>query len=121
MFRILIADDSYIMRNNLKEIFKSKGYKVVAEATNGKEACHYFDEFTPDLVTMDINMPVMNGIEAVKEIKSKHPGAKIIMVSAENQKGLLFEALKAGAVHYIVKPIVTNKVLTIVDEVRRQK
>ncbi len=115
--RVLIADDSYIMRNNLRKIFEDNGMEVVAEATNGMQACFEYSCHLPDLVTMDINMPIMDGLTALKKIIAKHPDARIIMVSAEGQKHKLFQAMKSGAKHFLVKPIAKEKTITIVMEV----
>ncbi len=115
--RVLIAEDSFVMRNNLRQIFEGNNFEVVAEATTGVQACHQYDHHLPDLVTMDINMPVMDGITALKNIIAKHPDARIIMVSAEGQKRQLLQALKLGAKHYLVKPINEEKTLTTVMEV----
>jgi two-component system chemotaxis response regulator CheY len=115
--KILIVDDSIIMRRNLKEILTEAGHSVVAEASDGKKAVMEYESHMPDLVTMDITMPVMNGIEAVKKIISKNPEAKIIMISALDQRNMVFEALENGASHYIVKPITPENVLAVIGAV----
>ncbi len=115
--RVLIAEDSFIMRNNLRQIFESSNFEVVAEAATGIQACYDYDHYKPDLVTMDINMPVMDGITALKNIINKYPEAKIIMVSAEGQRKKLLQAMKYGAKHYLVKPINKEKTLETVKEV----
>ncbi len=115
--RVLIADDSYVMRNNLRKIFEDHGMEVVAEAANGMQACFEYDRHLPDLVTMDINMPVMDGLTALKNIIARHPDAKVIMVSAEGQKNRLFQAIKNGAKHFLVKPITKEKTIEITEEV----
>lgn len=117
MMRVLVADDSFVMRNNLKKIFEKNGFKIVGEASNGREVCLAYDRLLPDLVTMDINMPVMDGISALKKIRKKHPQARIIMISAEGQKSMLFQAIKAGAKHFLVKPITSTKTMEVVEEV----
>jgi YesN/AraC family two-component response regulator len=117
MARILIVDDSIVMRKNLVTIFSDAGHEVVGQASNGKQAVSMYSELMPDLVTMDISMPVMRGIDAVKEIITLHPGAQIIIISALNQKQMVFEALNYGAKHYVIKPIVPNKVLGVINEV----
>lgn len=117
MAKILIVDDSMIMRRNLKAILAEAGHSVIAEASNGKEAVMEYENHMPDLVTMDITMPVMNGIEAVKQIMSKFPEAKIIMISALDQRNMVFEALENGASHYIVKPITPDNVLSVIGAV----
>ncbi len=117
MARILIVDDSMIMRRNLKTILTEAGHTIVGEATNGKEAFAAYATHMPDLVTMDINMPVMNGIESVKRIIEIFPEARIVMISALEQRHMVFEALKSGAKHYIVKPIVEDKVVEVITQV----
>lgn len=121
MARILIVDDSAIMRKNLVFIFNNNGHEVVGEAVNGKQAITLYQELKPDLVTMDISMPLMNGVNAVKSIIDIDANAKIVMISALNQKQMVFEALNNGAKHYIIKPIEANKVLGIVNEVLEDK
>ncbi|XVE29074.1 response regulator [Wukongibacter baidiensis] len=117
MARILIVDDSFIMRKNLKNILTKEGHTIAGEASNGKQAVIAYKETKPDLVTMDITMPTMDGIEACKQIAGENPEAKIIMISALDQKRKVFEALNNGAKHYILKPITKEKVIKIVDEV----
>ncbi len=117
MARILIVDDSIIMRRNLKVILTQAGHEVVSEASNGKEAYMEYEKHLPDIVTMDITMPVMNGIDAVKKIVGSFPNARVIMISALDQRNMVFEALENGAKHYIIKPITPDKVLTVLDAV----
>lgn len=116
MKRILIVDDSSIMRKNLRLILNREGYEVAAEASNGEEACRAYAEHKPDLVTMDITMPVMNGIEAVQTIIRSDPQAKIMVISAFDQRSMLFEAIENGAKHYIIKPITADKLLQAVRQ-----
>ncbi len=115
--RILIVDDSMIMRRNLKTILIQAGHSIIAEASNGKEAFIEYEKHMPDLVTMDITMPIMNGIEAVKKIINKFPEAKIVMISALDQRNMVFEALENGAKHYVIKPIAPENVLAVLDSV----
>lgn len=117
MAKILIVDDSIIMRKNLEFILKNSNHQIVGQATNGKQAVELYKECKPDLVTMDISMPFMSGTDAVSEIISIDPSAKIIMISAINQKQLVFEAIKKGAKHYIVKPIDAENVIKTIDSV----
>jgi len=111
---ILIVDDSLIMRRNLRTILERNGHVVVAEATNGEDAIRLFELHHPDLVTMDITMPIMNGIEAVKRITTKYTKAIIIVISAFDQRSMLFEAMENGAKQYIIKPITEAKLLQAV-------
>ena len=117
MARILIVDDSTVMRKNLHSIFTNNGHEVVGEAADGRQAILLYSELKPDLVTMDITMPKMTGVEVVKHIINKDSKAKIIMISALNQKQMVFQALKNGAKHYIIKPIESSQLLGVVNEV----
>lgn len=114
---IVIADDSFLMRKNLRTIFSQAGYDVVAEAGNGKAAVKAYKEYRPDIMTMDITMPVMSGIDAVKEITSEFPQTKIIMITALDQKHMVFQAISNGAKHYIMKPFNISQVLSVVKSV----
>jgi len=105
------------MRRNLKSILKQAGHNVVAEASNGKEAVELYKKCEPDLVTMDITMPLMTGIDAVKKIMCEYPDANIIMISALDQKHMVFKALECGAKHYIVKPFKVAAVLKAIEHV----
>ena len=120
MAKILIVDDSMMMRRNLRKILTEAGHEVVGEAENGSEACAAFGEHKPDLVTMDINMPVMDGIEAVKRILIDFPEANIVMISAHNEQNRVYQAIKCGARNYIVKPVRYDKVVTVVNQVLDQ-
>ena len=115
--RVLIVDDAIFMRSMLKDIMVRHGYEVVGEAENGKEACEKYKELNPDLTTMDIVMPQMNGIEAVKEILKHDENAKIVMCSALGQEALVTESIEAGAKDFIVKPFSPDKVVKIVSQV----
>jgi DNA-binding NarL/FixJ family response regulator len=117
MARVLIVDDSIVMRKNLVSILSDAGHEIVGQAVNGKQAIIMYGELKPDLVTMDISMPIMRGVDAVKEIVAEDKDAKIIIISALNQKQMVFEALNNGAKHYIIKPIDPSKVIGIVNEV----
>ncbi|BCZ48142.1 hypothetical protein psyc5s11_42090 [Clostridium gelidum] len=119
MARILIVDDSTVMRKNLYSIFTKSGHEVVGEAADGRQAIISYVTLKPDIVTMDITMPKLSGVDAVGEIIKKDINAKIIMLSALNQKQMVFEALKNGAKHYIIKPIDPDNLIAVVDEVLR--
>jgi len=108
MATIMIVDDSIIIRKALKKILINLGHEVIAEVSNGREAVYQYAVSQPEIVTMDISMPIMDGINAVMEIMEDYSQAKIVMISAINQKHLVFEALQAGAKHYIVKPFDEN-------------
>ncbi|GEC92982.1 MULTISPECIES: response regulator [Brevibacillus] len=111
MARILIADDSLVVRDYMKIILERAGHQIIAEATNGLDAYQMYTAHLPDVVTMDINMPGMNGIETVKKIIDTFPDANIIMVSTNGLKPLVFEAINAGARDYILKPIDEERLL----------
>lgn len=104
MNRLLIVDDALIMRMKIREIATKAGWTVVAEATNGAEAVRLFDEHRPDLVTLDMVMPEMDGLSALKAIRGSHPQANVVMISAVNQKDKLRECIAAGAMDFVVKP-----------------
>jgi len=104
MKKIMIVDDSLIIRVNLKKLLEKNGYEVVAEAANGQEAVEKYEKFHPDLVTMDITMPVLDGISATQEILAIDSNACVVMISALGQEAKIIEALNKGARHYIVKP-----------------
>ena len=121
MARVLIVDDSLIMRRNLRNIFTAAGHLVVAEAANGKDAIDEYEQHHPEIVTMDITMPVMDGIEAARLITELDPRAKIIMISALDQRHMVFEALENGARHYLMKPFHGEQVLEVVDQVLKME
>jgi len=112
--RILIVDDAAFMRMMIKDILSQNGYDVVGEAENGFKAVEKYQELKPDLTTMDITMPEMDGITAVKEIKKIDPAAKIIMCSAMGQQAMVIEAIQCGARDFIVKPFQPDRVLEAV-------
>ncbi|MDD3852976.1 MAG: response regulator [Syntrophomonadaceae bacterium] len=120
MANILIADDSTVMRRSLRLILTKGGHTVAGQATDGASACLMYNQLKPDLVTMDITMPGINGIEAMLKILESDPSAKIIMITAIDQKRMIFEAIKSGARHYIIKPFEDDKVLSTINEVLRQ-
>ncbi|GGI66176.1 MULTISPECIES: response regulator [Enterococcus] len=115
--KILIVDDAVFMRMKLKDILEKNGYTVIAEAENGKEAFEKYQATQPDLVTMDITMPEVDGLEALKMIKEFDPAAKIVMCSAMGQQGMVMDAIRAGALDFIVKPFDTDRVIKAVDKV----
>ncbi len=112
---VLIVDDAVFMRTMISDILKQAGFEVVGEAASGVEAIEKYKELQPDLVTMDIVMPDMGGIDAVKEIMKTDPSARILMCSAMGQQGLVVEAIQAGARDFIVKPFQPSRVLEAVQ------
>lgn len=113
---VLIVDDALFMRMMIRDILSKDGFEVVGEAENGLEAVERFREMKPDLVTMDIVMPEMDGIEAVKQIMKIDPDAKILMCSAMGQQPLVVEALEAGAKDFIIKPFQPAKVVEAAEK-----
>lgn len=109
--RIMIVDDAIFMRMKLKDILEKNGYEVVAEAQNGADAIEKYKAERPDIVTMDITMPEMNGIDALKGIKKIDGAARVIMCSAMGQQAMVMEAIQAGALDFIVKPFETDRVI----------
>jgi len=117
MANILIVDDAAFMRMMIKDILVKNGYNVVGEAENGLRAGEKYKELSPDLVIMDITMPEMDGIQAVKQIKKINADAKIIMCSAMGQQAMVIESIQAGARDFIVKPFQADRVLEAVKKV----
>ncbi|MBT9148255.1 MAG: Chemotaxis protein CheY [Syntrophomonadaceae bacterium] len=115
--RVLITDDTAFMRMTLKNILEKNGYQVVGEAEDGQVAVDKYIELRPDLVTMDITMPRMDGITAIKKIIEANPEAKIVVCSAMGQKALVIEALSAGAKDFIVKPFQAERIINAVQKV----
>ena len=113
---ILVVDDASFMRMMIKDILTKNGFEVAGEAENGAKAVEKFKELEPELVIMDITMPEMDGIQAVKEIKSIDPGAKIVMCSAMGQQAMVIEAIQAGAKDFIVKPFQADRVIEAVKK-----
>ena len=114
--RILVVDDAAFMRMMIKDILTKNGYDVVGEASDGQQAVEKYKELHPDLVTMDITMPEMDGITALKEIKKINPGSKVIMCSAMGQQAIVIDAIQAGAKDFIVKPFQADRVLEAISK-----
>lgn len=114
---VLICDDAAFMRMMIKDILTKNGYNIAGEAENGKKAVEKFNETKPDLVLMDITMPEMDGIQALKKIKEMDPGACVIMCSAMGQQAMVIEAIQNGAKDFIVKPFQADRVLEAVQKV----
>lgn len=114
---ILIVDDAAFMRMMIKDILSKNGYIVIGEAENGAKAVEKYNELRPDLVIMDITMPEMDGIEAVKAIKGIDGSANIIMCSAMGQQAMVIESIQAGAKDFIVKPFQAERVIEAVSKV----
>ena len=117
MAKVLIVDDATFMRMMIMDILEKNGFTVVGEAPNGIKAVEIYKAEKPDVVTMDITMPDMDGIEAVKAIKAFDPAAKLIMCSAMGQQSMVMDAIKAGAKDFIVKPFQADRVLEAINKV----
>lgn len=114
---VLICDDAIFMRTMIGDILTQAGFQIVAEAETGLQAVAKYRELKPDLVTMDIVMPDMGGIDAVREIVKEFPAARILMCSAMGQQALVIEAIQAGAKDFVVKPFQPSRVLEAVQRV----
>lgn len=114
--RVLIVDDAMFMRKLLRQILEAKGFEVVGEAENGLAAVKLYSELKPDIVTMDITMPEVDGIRAVELIINDYPNANIVMCSAMGQQDMVTRALQAGAKDFISKPFVKEKALAVIEK-----
>ncbi|GAK38498.1 response regulator [Paenibacillus urinalis] len=114
--RILIVDDAAFMRMMIRDILTKNGFEVVGEAQDGAQAIEKYKELRPDLITMDITMPEMDGIAALKEIKKIEPNAKVIMCSAMGQQAMVIDAIQAGAKDFIVKPFQSDRVIEAINK-----
>ena len=114
---VLVCDDAAFMRMMIKDILTKNGYNIAGEAENGVKAIEKYNELKPDLVLMDITMPEMDGIQALKKIKEADAKATVIMCSAMGQQAMVIEAIQAGARDFIVKPFQADRVLEAVKKV----
>lgn len=117
MLNVMIVDDSSLIRKVFAKNLEEMGFKVVGTANNGKDAITKYDELKPDLVTMDITMPIMTGIDSLKALKSKDKDVKVIMVTSHGEERLVMEAISLGAKGYILKPITPEKVKEVIHKV----
>lgn len=117
MLKIVVVDDSLIIRRNIAKMLERMGHEIVAEAKNGKEAIVCYSKHSPDLITMDITMPDMDGIEAVRGIMGKNEEAKIIMVTSHGQEEMVIAAIKAGASGYVLKPVNAEKLSNAIKRI----
>jgi two-component system chemotaxis response regulator CheY len=118
-YTVLICDDAVFMRTMVADILQNAGFEVVGEAETGVQAVEKYKQLKPDLVTMDIVMPEMSGIDAVKQICAHDPQAKIMMCSAMGQQSLVVDAIAAGAKDFVLKPFRPNRVLEVVQQMIR--
>lgn len=114
--RILVVDDAAFMRMMVKDILTKNGFEVVGEAADGRQAIEKYQELQPDLVTLDITMPEVDGIEALKKIRDADPNARVIMCSAMGQQAMVIDAIQAGARDFIVKPFQADRVIEAVNK-----
>lgn len=116
MKRVLVVDDAAFMRISIRNIISKNGYQVVGEAGNGAEAVQKYTELRPDITTMDITMPDVNGLDALKQIRKIDPGAVIIMVSALGQESMVRDAVMAGAKGFVVKPFKEETIMAALSK-----
>lgn len=114
--KILIVDDSSFLRNSLKKILEGHGYEVVGMAENGLEAVSRYKELKPDLITLDIIMPQMNGLQALQTLRTIDPNVSAVMVSSMSSKESVMDCVKAGAKNYILKPFQEDKVIAVIEK-----
>lgn len=119
--RLLVVDDAMIMRAIIKDTAKKAGWEIVGEATNGAEAVKRFRELRPDMTTLDIVMPEMDGVEALRAIRQEAPDAKVVMISAIDQRAKLTECIQLGALDFIVKPFDKNRLLSFFETYSHQE
>ncbi|MBH1941111.1 response regulator [Mobilitalea sibirica] len=117
MPKVLVVDDAAFMRLALKTILERNGFQIVGEAENGAVALKMYQEYKPDLVTMDITMPVLDGIQSLKAIRQYDPKAKVIIVSAMGQEGMIKEAIASGAKSFIIKPFKEGHVIETLTKI----
>ena len=118
MARLMVVDDAMIMRKLIRDVAVASGWDVVGEAVNGAEAVSLFEKLRPDLVTLDLVMPVMGGNEALRRMRGIDPSARIVIVTALDQKQTLMETIRDGALDFIVKPFDRDRIITLLTKVR---
>ena len=116
MRRLLIVDDAMFMRKLIRGVALEAGWEVAGEAANGEEATALYAQLKPDLVTMDLVMPVMGGLEALRQIRALDPQAKVVVVTALDQKQALMESIRDGAIDFIVKPFERERVRNLLSK-----
>ena len=117
MGRLLIVDDAMLMRTMIRDVAVEAGWEVVGEARNGVEGVEMFEKFRPDLVTMDVVMPEMTGLEALRKIRTIDPEAQVVMVTALDQKQTLLDSIRDGAIDFIVKPFDRARIASLLGKV----
>lgn len=117
MGRLLVVDDAMLMRRMIRDVALEAGWEVVGEARNGQEGVDLFDQLRPDLVTMDVVMPEMGGLEALRKIIGLDPKARVVMVTALDQKQTIEEAIRDGALDFIVKPFERDRIFNLLGKI----
>lgn len=117
MKTVLVVDDAVFMRTTIKRMLEDQSFNVIGEASNGAEAVEMYRKLLPDVVTMDVTMPGMTGIEAVEAIISEHPNAKIVMVTALGQQKLIVDAIEKGAKDFVTKPFNAEQIIQVLTNV----
>ena len=117
MAKILLVDDSKTSRKILKGILEENGHEIIGEAVNGKDGIEKFKELKPDLTTMDITMPILDGLEALKQIMEYDKHAKVVIVTAAGQKSKMVDAIKYGAAEFLAKPFESDQIITIINKI----
>ena len=116
MAKILIVDDSRTSRKMLRNILESNGHEIIDEAVNGQEGVQKFQALKPDVVTLDITMPIVDGVEALKMIKALDSDSKVVMVTAAGQKNKMIECIKAGANEFLTKPFEQQEIVDVINK-----
>jgi two-component system chemotaxis response regulator CheY len=117
MKRLLVVDDAMVMRKLIREIAEEAGWEVVGEAKNGAEAVALYESLRPNLVTMDVVMPEMGGLEALRKIRALDPEARVVMITALDQKQTLLESIRDGAIDFIVKPFERSRIARFMSRI----
>ena len=118
MKRLLVVDDALLMRKIIRDVAAEAGWEVAGEARNGAEAVELYAALRPDLVTMDVVMPTLGGLEALRQIRAADPGAQVVMITALDQKQTLMESIRDGAIDFIVKPFDRDRIVSLLNKVR---
>ena len=119
MHTVIIIDDSKTSRSVLRTILENNGYEGLAEAQDGEEGFEKYQELHPDFVTLDITMPVMDGIQTLVKLKEYDADAKVIMVTAAGQKNKMVDAIKLGATEFVTKPFETDQIISIIESIEK--
>lgn len=118
MSRLLIVDDALIMRRLIADVARQAGWEVAGEASNGQDAVEKFTALRPDLTTLDMVMPIMGGLEALRRIRAIDPSARVVMVTAVDQREALLESIREGAIDFVVKPFDRERILGVLQKVQ---